>query len=350
MANRQNLHPLAALGTGAGLTPAPTVQRQTREISPELHSLIIRRIADPRTTAREFLSLADLAEREGAVATATALRARAAQKGTSLPSMPHTPPVPPAPTTSGDETELDLSMAVPVQPRPTPAPQRPSRAPGLTFRPRQTPHPAASAGDEAMPETPPAPKRDASSPIPGVPLPAWIDFEKLMARGKSMDVTAAGRLGMFGFTPKRLQDLGLVKEVRKVTVATPEALELLEKAKEAGPNDAAELRAKANMAAKRRWDAAVWAEGVSREKFLGSPDLQIRAFRKSMREYTQAIRELYKGAIGKQVGGKPVTLSGLLAVAHVCGAPGLDSWIKKADIREQFPQTTKAFMMATGLF
>ena len=148
-----------------------------------------------------------------------------------------------------------------------------------------------------------------------------------MARSKSQDVSPAGRFGLFAMSPRRLQDLGLVKTVKKTGAESDKG-----------------------GARNGKWTVTEWGPGMSEERFLGDPQLQVKVFRKSMREYAKAILELYKPAMGKMVGGKPVTLSGLLAVAHVCGIPGLDSWLKESKVREQFVQTTKAFMAATGIF
>jgi hypothetical protein len=168
------------------------------------------------------------------------------------------------------------------------------------------------------PAAPVAQTKPPTVPIPGVSLERWKAFEQIVARGKPTDVSPSGRFGIYGFSPKRLQDLGLVATVKKV-------------------------------GAPGRWEAT-WQSGMSQERFLANPDLQRKVFRKSMRSYAEAILAHYKAAFGKTVGGKPVTLSGLLAVAHIAGAPGLDKWITDREVRERFPSTTTAFLSTTGIF
>lgn len=236
-----------------------------KPVSPELQSLILRKLSDPRTSPQDLTSLADLCSREGAVETAKALRARAAEKL-------------PAPKPRADAAGLAL-----------PRNREPVRI-----------------------EVPP---KDV---IPGVPHDRWMIFEKSMIKQGSAEIDSSGRLGMFGMSPKRLVDLGLVVDTAK------------------GPNG--------------KWAVGKWSEGWSSEKFLGDPKVQQKAFRRSMREYTRTIGALYKEALGKSVHGKPVTCSGLLSVAHMAGGRGLGSWLSNKTVREKFPQTTKVFLNATGMF
>lgn len=304
----------------------------------DFKAAVLRACADPRTTVAQFISLSEVARALGQTQTAQALLARAAQKDRQ--PAPSPPPVLPPVAAPISQGTVDESLAVPVYP----APRR---------RPTQPNLPVAGDDEDEEVESLPMVERRPDPPppvIPGVPLERWAAFEKHMARGKLADITPAGRYGAFSMSPKRLQDLGLVTSAKKMLPA--EARQLLEAARgEQDPQKAEELRAKAREIASKgsRWET-VWASPDLEAKFLASPDLQKKAFRKSMKEYAKSAVALYRSAFGKKVNGKIVTLSGLLAVANMAGAPGLDSWLKDKSVRERFPSTTKAFEEATGIF
>jgi len=277
-------------GTFPGVRIPPSGPRNSaKKVSPELQSLVLKKLSDPRTSARDLLMLAEFCDKEGAAQTATALRARAGEK--SPKSQSRVPDASPGLRT-GTGTHAELADAA-----------------GLALPHREVENPQT-----AEPEI----RKPSKTSIPGVTFDQWIAFEKAMVLPDPEEVEKSGRLGIFAFAPKRLIDLGIAREVNK----SPEG----------------------------KWTVSKWSEGWSKEKFLGNPAAQAKAFRRSMREYARSIEALYKDAIGKKVHNKVVTLSGLLAVAHVAGGSGLSSWIKDKAVREKFPLTTKVFLNTSGMF
>lgn len=53
---------------------------------------------------------------------------------------------------------------------------------------------------------------------------------------------------------------------------------------------------------------------------------------------------------GFAIEGKPITLSGLLSVAHFAGIDGMTSWLESERDRKKFRATTQAFQATNGLF
>jgi hypothetical protein len=159
-----------------------------------------------------------------------------------------------------------------------------------------------------------APERKIGFPSPfrDVPHAAWTAFVKAMAVSTPEYVSPKGYYGMFLFGVRRLVDLGIMKSPKK----TPTG-----------------------------W-AAEWS--IPKEKFLGSPRIQIAALGRSTQAYRKLILERYGKAIGLPAAGKSATMSGLLAVAHFAGGVGLGKWITDPSSRK--PETTAAYLRANGIF
>lgn len=154
-----------------------------------------------------------------------------------------------------------------------------------------------------------------ASPISGVSSTQWLKFMEALKSGRAANAEEAGRIGDFAISVRRLADLGIVQNPKKT---------------------------------KTSWDAE-WTN-ISKEKFTGSPELQEQALAKSLGDYAGKIRTDYVKAIGKSVNDKPITLSGLLGVAHVAGIKGLETWLRDGKVREKFPGTTKLFETTNGIF
>ena len=165
------------------------------------------------------------------------------------------------------------------------------------------------------------PVRGIPSPFPNVPHDAWTKFVMIMGRAKSGTVSPKGHLGIFQMGMRRFADLGLAKNVRKGERNGEQGVWL-----------------------------GIWNAPLSEAKFLGSPELQYKVFTRSMQSYKNEIAEKFGNAIGQEFEGKPATLSGLLAVAHHAGTPGLAKWLTGTPPRDKFPQTTAAYKAATGIF
>lgn len=137
----------------------------------------------------------------------------------------------------------------------------------------------------------------------------------VLAAGRAPDAEEKGRVGIYAISVPRLADLDVVTRPRKVG---------------------------------KIWQAE-WP-GVSREQFLADQDLQREVLFRSLRNYAQDVDDRYRAAVGKKLGGTVVTLSGLLAVAHVAGLRGLETWLRDPSVRVKFGGTTKLFAAANGIF
>lgn len=84
-----------------------------------------------------------------------------------------------------------------------------------------------------------------------------------------------------------------------------------------------------------------------------SPDAQLGWFKKSVLDYIPVILDRHDADFnqpGFALNGKPVTLSGLLALAHLAGIEGMTSWLSNDRDKAKFKATTAAFNAANGLF
>ncbi len=158
------------------------------------------------------------------------------------------------------------------------------------------------------------------SPIPEASDEQWARFVRLMQVGDVAAVTPTGQVGVFQTRLKRLEDLGLVSEVRRVQHAG------------AAPSWTATFRPPLTLA-----------------RLLSDVMLQYRIFVVSMKRYRDEVLARHRDAIGKVLEGKPATLSGLMAVSQHAG-PALGSWIASEADRKRFKQTTAAYGRTTGVF
>lgn len=157
------------------------------------------------------------------------------------------------------------------------------------------------------------------SPIPEASDEQWARFVRLMQTGDVAAVTPTGQVGLFQTRLKRLEDLGLAREVRRVAI-------------DGGA----------------RWTATFRAP-LSLQRLLGDPLLQYRVFAASMRRYRGDILGHHREVLGRELEGKRATLSGLLAVAHHAG-PALVSWLANEADRKRFARTTSAYHVTTEVF
>jgi hypothetical protein len=158
-----------------------------------------------------------------------------------------------------------------------------------------------------------------SSPLPEASDEQWAAFVRQMQKGDTGDVTPSGQVGVFKIRMKRLEDLGLAKNVRRVSF-------------HGGTTWTADFKPPLTM-----------------QRLLADPLLQYRIFVASMKRYRSDILSRHRDALGREIEGKPATLSGLLAVAHHAG-PALDSWLRSESDRKRFERTTAAYGRLTGGF
>ena len=157
------------------------------------------------------------------------------------------------------------------------------------------------------------------SPMPEASDEQWARFVRLMQTGDVAAVTPTGQVGIFQTRLKRLEDLGLVKDVRRVQ-------------RDGTPNWTATFRPPLTLA-----------------RLLADPLLQYRIFVVSMKRYRDEVLARHRDTIGKEIESKPATLSGLLAVSQHAG-PALASWLANEADRRRFKQTTAAYGRTTGVF
>jgi len=157
------------------------------------------------------------------------------------------------------------------------------------------------------------------SPIPEASDEQWARFVRLMQTGDVAAVTPTGQVGVFQTRLKRLQDLGLAHDVRRVQG-------------EGTANWTATFRLPLTLA-----------------RLLSDPLLQYRIFVVSMKRYRDEVLARHRAAIGTAIEGKVATLSGLMAVSQHAG-PALASWLASEADRQRFKQTTAAYGRTTGVF
>lgn len=156
-----------------------------------------------------------------------------------------------------------------------------------------------------------------SSPIANVSLLAWERFVAVMAAQPKDHVDDKYRLGAFGMDARKLKDVGVMSAAAK------------------GVRDG---------------KSGVWmgtfTPPLTEKAFLGSMPLQYAAFVRSMRAAVPKVTR----HVGTKVANEPVSLSGLLGVAHAAGEAGVESWIADPGIRRRFSRTTQTFDRTNGLF
>jgi len=151
------------------------------------------------------------------------------------------------------------------------------------------------------------------SPFPEATSPSWSRYVEAMGTADLDAISPSGHLGRWQLSPRRLQDLGLMAEVQQ-----------------AG-----------------RLVTGTWVPPMTAERWQ-SEAAQYRAFLQGTADHRRRI--LGGPAIGAEVEGQAVTLSGALAVAKHATIKGLSAWLADPAERKRFPHTTSAFARCNGLF
>lgn len=167
---------------------------------------------------------------------------------------------------------------------------------------------ATTSGESAAP---------LRAPLAGVSDEAWMRFVRALAGPRGDACTPGGRLGRFGMHLRRLEELRVVRNVRK------------------GEDGAL---------------VAEWAPPLTQEVFLRDPRVQYRALVASMKGLRGALDSDGTRLSGRTVDGQPASLSGLLAVAHRLGMAGLGAWLESAAERQRQRIATELFRRTNGLF
>jgi len=128
-------------------------------------------------------------------------------------------------------------------------------------------------------------------------------FKKAMRVSESGDnyrsVNSLGYLGAYQFGMARLCDFGLTKRISGTTNFGNDCFE--------------------------------WEKGYSKEQFLNNPLFQDMIFKKHVIDLARRIKENYSVLFDKIVHGVPVSLSGLVAGAHLGGMGGIKKFIEGGD-------------------
>jgi len=174
---------------------------------------------------------------------------------------------------------------------------------------------SAEAGEKSPTTKTAAGEKVLKSPLASVTDAQWTAFVRAMATAPFSFESPKNFFGAFLFGIRRLADLGVVKNPRKVGTI---------------------------------W-VGDWVK--PKEVFLSSPALQYEVFGKSMKAYVSVIAKRYQSAIGTTINGKKVTLSGLLGAAHAAGGEGLGKWIGNVnDYQAKYKHVMERFSATTGIF
>lgn len=161
-----------------------------------------------------------------------------------------------------------------------------------------------------------------ASPISNLKPDFWTRFVNCIKGNNPKLITSGFALGLFGFGARRLVDLGLMTNPHQ-----------------------------GDYKGKTVWTGN-WTPPLNINKFLSDSALQYKAFFASMRDYAQKIKNdtAVQAFIGQSIDGKPISLSGILGVAHRAGWSGMKKWFTTPSDRTKFTATTEAFNKCNGIF
>ena len=164
----------------------------------------------------------------------------------------------------------------------------------------------------------PLPQLSLPSPLPRVSPEAWSRFVRVLCVQDLAEDTPRG-LGAFAVRPRRLGDLGLVRQTRP-TIVSPTR-----------PNS-------------RSTFTGDFVPPLTREIFLSSPLAQYNALVQSIVRYTENLPELPKD----------FTQSGALGILHSAGPGALRCWDRgpREGLRGDRPadEVERIFHRANGIF
>jgi len=154
------------------------------------------------------------------------------------------------------------------------------------------------------------------SELEGVSDEAWTQWVQAMQCTEPTTVSESGALGMFGIKPRRLADLGLMKDVEATN---------------------------APKTRRMGWRGQ-WVPPMTQDAFLGNLSIQYRVLVASTKLYAAGIED---GSIACPEGCEDMTLSGALALLHRCGPKALERW---ADVSSRKPSTVDLFERTNDRF
>ena len=149
------------------------------------------------------------------------------------------------------------------------------------------------------------------SQLPGVSDECWTQFVKALMTAKVDSVSDSNAVGIFEIMPRRLADLGIVRNVKRTR----------------GPSN-------------RVLYVAAFVPPMTSDRFLRSPQKQYEVFCASIIDYDG---RMGTGEIERD---PQMSRSGALALLHRCGPRGLETWKSG----EQFENTKKIYDKVAGIF
>lgn len=197
-----------------------------------------------------------------------------------------------------DGPKLDLAKKTP--------PQKPKTSPP------QKPKTKVSGDGKLLP-----------SAIRSVSDKEWTKFVNAMGTGETSGVDEFFRFGKWHQSPRRLVDLGLMRNLRRGTWPPGKG--------------------------KTVWFAD-WVYPMDLARFLRSLRAQYRVFSKDMVEHVKYLQKHHAKDIGVLIDGHKVSMSGLLAVAKLAGDKGVNKWLDSEGDRRKFKETTALFERVNGIF
>lgn len=151
------------------------------------------------------------------------------------------------------------------------------------------------------------------SPLAGVSNEAWTEFVRALGAPECASaVSDGGNLGLFLFSPARLETLGAMRNIKRERVSGRQVV------------------------------TGEFVPPMTQAQFLEDTNLQYRAFARSCQDYAPRV--------ARYVDAPRLTLSGLLAVAHYAGVKGLRAWVGSREDRMFHPFTTASFERCNGFF
>lgn len=157
--------------------------------------------------------------------------------------------------------------------------------------------------------------RALPSPLEGVSDDDWTKWVLVMRTSDPNAVSNSNALGMFAFKLRRLEDIGLMRNVAPIN---------------------------ARKTGHMGWTGE-WIAPLSQDAFLNNPSVQYRALAASSQLYTMALAD---GDIAKPSDDK-ISLSGALALLHKCGPRGFEQW---SDESKRKPSTVALYGAANEIF
>ena len=92
-----------------------------------------------------------------------------------------------------------------------------------------------------------------------------------------------------------------------------------------------------------------WRAGYSKEYFISNPDFQDRVFKQHCQDLIARIKKSFSGYLGKQINGTEITLSGLVAGAHLGGIGGVSGYLGGiVDSHDQLGTSVSSYIKQFG--